>query len=226
MRWDEHLIRYYENLQPPPLQPPFEWLYPQREAAVRKIWAAFCRKYYHDAAKRVLFLGINPGRLGAGITGVNFTAPKQLSEVLGMEHPFGRGTELSAGFIYEVIEAYGGPEAFYGRFFLGSVCPFGLVKQGKNLNYYDDRALAEFLKPFMVQSIGRLIEGPVDRRTCICIGGEKNFRFLEGLNRQQGWFENVVHVPHPRFIMQYRRRQKQQFIQQYLQVMQDAVGGS
>ena len=36
---------------------------------VRRIVTAFHRKYYSDNKTRVLMLGINPGRLGAGSTG-------------------------------------------------------------------------------------------------------------------------------------------------------------
>ena len=223
MTWDEHLIHYFNSLQPPGLPGGFQWLLPHREEGVKKVVSTFCRKYFHDANERTLFLGINPGRLGAGITGVNFTAPKQLKEVLHIDHPFGEGTELSAGFIYEVIAAYGGAQAFYSHFFLGSVCPLGLVKEGKNINYYDDRELTETLRPFITGSMETLLQAPVNRDTCICIGGEKNYAFLSRLNGEQQWFRNIIHVPHPRFIMQYRRKQKEQFIQQYLQAMQEAA---
>ena len=99
---------------------------------------AFLQKYFNDVRKRKLILGINPGRFGAGITGVNFTAAKQLTDECGIEHPFSNGSELSAEFIYAMIKAYGGPEKFYNKFFIGSVCPLGFVKAGKNINYYDD----------------------------------------------------------------------------------------
>jgi hypothetical protein len=52
---------------------------------------------------------------------------------------------------------------------------------------------------------------------CYAIGGEKNFKYLVSLNERFKWFEKIIPLAHPRFIMQYRRKQKQQFIQQYLQ---------
>ncbi len=54
---------------------------------------------------------------------------------------------------------------------------------------------------------------------CICIGGEKNYKFLAQLNDRYQWFEKIQGVPHPRFIMQYRRKQKEEYIQQYLDVL-------
>jgi acetone carboxylase gamma subunit len=53
----------------------------------------------------------------------------------------------------------------------------------------------------------------------MAIGGEKNFKYLSSLNDRFQWFEKILPLPHPRFIMQYRRKQKQQFIQQYLQAI-------
>ena len=98
-----------------------------------------------------MLLGINPGRFGAGITGVNFTAPKQLREHCQIESNL-KGSELSAEFIYTMISEYGGVEKFYGEFFIGSVCPLGLVENGKNLNYYDRKDLLELIEPFIVQT--------------------------------------------------------------------------
>lgn len=165
-------------------------------------------------------LGINPGRFGAGITGVNFTAPKQLTESCGIEHPFGKQSELSAEFIYEMIAAYGGPEIFYREAFIGSVCPLGFVQEGKNLNYYDDKALLQAVTPFILNSMEQLVSFRVKRRRCVCIGGEKNYRHLAAWNDQHGWFDNIIAVPHPRFIMQYKRKEKLKFIEAYLRALQ------
>ena len=176
----------------------------------------FLQKYFNDSGKRKLFLGINPGRFGAGVTGVNFTAPKQLTEICSIPHSFSKQSELSAEFIYATIEAYGGPAAFYHHHFIGSVCPLGFVKEGKNINYYDDKELQNAVEPFIIESINTQLSFPVDATTCFCIGGEKNFKYLDGLNKRYKWFGEIVPLPHPRFIMQYRRKQIPQFIQLYL----------
>jgi hypothetical protein len=220
MTWTEHLLSFYKNLQPPKALPnDIEWLYPQRQEGVMDIVSEFLNKYYADDAPRKLFLGINPGRFGAGVTGVNFTAPKQLKEDCSIDHPFKNQTELSAEFIYEMIHAYGGVKEFYEHFFIGSVCPLGFVQHGKNINYYDDKELIKTVQPFIIQSINDLISYRVDRSVCFCIGGEKNYKYLSSLNGQHQWFEKIIALPHPRFIMQYRRKQKEQFVQQYLQAI-------
>jgi hypothetical protein len=118
-------------------------------------------------------LGINPGRFGAGVTGVNFTAPNQLKEFCGIDHEFKKQSELSAEFIYEMIGAYGGTEKFYSNFFIGSVCPLGFIKQGKNINYYDDRKLLETVEPFIIKNLNQLLDFNVDVKNCFAIGEKK-----------------------------------------------------
>lgn len=220
MTWADNLLEFYRTLQPPPTLPSgIAWLLPQHNPEVQIVQQCFFSKFYSDDQPRILLLGINPGRFGAGVTGINFTASKQLTEHCGIEHYFKKGSELSAEFIYEVITAYGGPQKFYSRFFIGSVCPLGFVQNGKNINYYDDKELLKVTEPFVVAALKKLISFPVTRNYCICIGGEKNFRYLSSLNEQHHFFNEIIPVPHPRFIMQYRRKQKDEFIAQYLSAL-------
>jgi hypothetical protein len=215
--WAQQLYQFYSTLQPAQHLPnAVQWLYPQQSEEVMQVVEVFLQKYYNDTRQRRLFLGINPGRYGAGVTGVNFTAPRQLTVECGIDHPFKMQSELSAEFIYAMINAYGGPESFYQDFFIGSVCPLGFVKGGKNINYYDDKELLQAVRPFIVKSIETQLQLPVDRSACFCIGGEKNYKFLAALNEQYQWFREILPLPHPRFIMQYRRKQIEAFIQLYL----------
>jgi hypothetical protein len=219
--WADHLFEFYASLQPRQKLPnDVLWLYPQQSEEVMQVVQQFLLKYFNDARKRKLFFGINPGRFGAGVTGVNFTAPKQLTEECGIEHPFKKQSELSAEFIYAMINSYGGPEKFYQRHFIGSVCPLGFVKGGKNINYYDDKELQAAVTPFIVESIEKQLSFPVDLSRCLCIGGDKNFTYLSGLNAQYKWFKEIIPLPHPRFIMQYRRKQIEPFIQMYLDAIE------
>jgi hypothetical protein len=220
MTWAEHLLEFYRDLKPPMNLPDnVAWLYPQKDAGVMDIVKQFLYKYYDDEQPRRILLGINPGRFGAGVTGVNFTAPRQLKDQCGIDHAFKNQSELSAEFIYEMINAYGGTHKFYSDFFIGSVCPLGFIQHGKNINYYDDKNLLKTVEPFIVKNLQRIVGFHVDRTFGFSIGGEKNFRYLNSLNKNFNWFNEVIPLPHPRFIMQYRRKQKEQFIQQYLQII-------
>lgn len=165
-------------------------------------------------------LGINPGRFGAGITGINFTAPRQLKASCGIDHSWGNSTELSAEFIYEVIDQYGGAKKFYGDYFIGAMSPLGFVKDGKNINYYDDKKLQAAVAPFIIQTIRQQLQMGFTADTCICIGGEKNYIFLKTLNKEHDFFQKIIPLPHPRFIMQYRRKRKQEYVNEWLDLLQ------
>ena len=182
-----------------------------------KIVDLFYKKYFSDNKKRTLSFGINPGRFGAGVTGVNFTAPRQLKEICRINHPFKEQSELSAEFIYEMIESSGTVKKFYSKNFISAICPLGFVKDGNNLNYYDDKDLLRKITPFIVDCINEQLTWNINKDRCICIGGEKNFKFFQLLNEKHQWFNEIVPLPHPRFIMQYRRKQKDLYIDQYLQ---------
>ena len=214
------LIHFYQQLTPPTVPNGIRILHPQPDSQVMDIVKHFFEKYYNDNCQRKLMLGINPGRFGAGITGVNFTAPRQLKENCGIDHPWGNTTELSAEFIYEMITQYGGPEKFYSNYFIGAVSPLGFIKDGKNINYYDDKKLQMTVTPFIIETIQQQIQMGFATDTCICIGGEKNYKFLVSINEQQGFFKKTIPLPHPRFIMQYRRKRKQEYVNEWLDALQ------
>lgn len=216
-----HLIKFYKTLSlPVGLPTGVEVLFPQAEKQAMLAVETFFNKYYRDHEPRRMIFGINPGRFGGGITGINFTAPRQLKNNCNIDHPFGNSSELSAEFIYEVIERYGGPASFYKDYFISAVSPLGFIKKGINMNYYDDRKLQEAITPFIIKNIKKQINFGFRRDRCICIGGEKNFKFFRALNEEYRFFEIVSPLPHPRFILQYRRKQKESYILQYLGALQ------
>ena len=214
------LIRFYKQLVPPTLPEGIDILYPQPDPQVIKVVKQFFEKFYNDNKPRRLMLGINPGRFGAGITGINFTAPRQLKENCGIDNPWGNSSELSAEFIYEMITGYGGPVQFYSDYFIGAVSPLGYIKGGKNINYYDDKKLQQSVTSFILHTIRQQLKMGFATDICFCIGGEKNYKFLAGLNEQHGFFHKIVPLAHPRFIMQYKRKRKQEYIKEWLTVLQ------
>jgi len=221
--FSQKLIKYYTQLKPPANLPKgIEVLFPQQDKQVIEIVEKFFKKYFNDNHSRSLMLGINPGRYGAGITGVNFTAPKQLKENCGIDHHFKTSSELSAEFIYEMIREYGGVNKFYQDWFIGAVCPLGFIKNGKNINYYDDKKLEEAVTPFIIDCMNKLVDTGFNIERCLCVGGEKNFKFLSRLNEENKWFNQIIPLPHPRFILQYRRKQKDKYLHQYLMALQFA----
>lgn len=213
-----HFTDLHDHL--PPLPPEVEWLLPLANLPeTGRVFGAFLDKYYADERSRTLILGINPGRFGAGVTNVAFTDPVRLQTECGIENSFEKKEELSAQFIYKVVHAYGGVEAFYAQFFVNSVVPFGFVKNGVNYNYYDEKPLQEAMLPLIRHHLRGLLDLGMNADICFCLGEGQNFKFLSKFNAQEGFFGKIIPLPHPRFIMQYRRKRVDEFVQVYLEAL-------
>jgi Domain of unknown function (DUF4918) len=180
----------------------------------------FYRKFYSDTNTRTLIIGINPGRLGGGLTGIPFTDPIKLQERCGFENPFPKRAELSADFIHLIIDASGGLDKFYSQFYFSSVSPLGFTQNGKNLNYYDIPELQKILKPFIIKSMQTQLGFGLNTDICFVLGEGKNFAYVQSLNEEFRFFKKILPLPHPRFIMQYKRKQLGSYIQQYLNKLQ------
>jgi len=222
------LLRHFEALDAlplPALPDGVEWLNPLRTyPETRTVFEAFLEKFYADDAPRTLILGINPGRFGGGITNIAFTDPVLLEAVCHIPNSFEKRAELSAQFIYRVIEAFGGTQVFYDRFYINSICPLGFVKGGKNYNYYDEKPLQEAVLPLIKWHLEGLLRNcRADNTRCICLGEGKNFAFLQKLNEAEGYFKEVIPVSHPRFVMQYRRKLVDDYVEGYLEVLKATV---
>lgn len=180
---------------------------------------AFYDQYYADNQPRRAMLGINPGRFGGGLTGVPFTDFKRLQTVCGIDTNGLSSHEPSSEFIYHMIAALGGANRFYQQFYINSVCPLGfIVHKGNckwvNYNYYDDKALFVAVKSFIVESIRQQIEFGLQTDVCFCLG-KKNTAYLNLLNEEFQLFETIIELPHPRYIVQYKRKEMAMFIELY-----------
>lgn len=195
-----------------------EVMNPFKHPDTSKIAERFYRKFYNDKNKRKLILGINPGRLGAGITGIPFTDPIKLEDKCGIRNEFRKVGEPSAGFIYDMIDAYGGANLFYQQYLIYAVCPLGFTKGGINYNYYDSKALESAVTPFIMDSMKKILNISRNTTTCYCLGNGKNFKYLKKLNEKHNFFNEVIPLPHPRWIVQYRRKNYKEFISEYLRV--------
>ncbi len=190
-----------------------------------EVSSAFYRKFYNDNNKRRLILGINPGRFGAGVTGIPFTDTKRLSQKCGLSIAGLHTHEPSSVFVYEVIDAYGGVQKFYNNFYVNSPSPLGYVKTGingkeLNYNYYDNKELQRIVTPFMIESIRAHIEMGIITDKAYCLGTGKNYDFLKKLNEEYRFFEQLIPLEHPRYVMQYKSGKKQFYIDKYLQTLQ------
>ncbi len=218
MNFSDQILSFYSQLNITSILPKdVDVLRPYQDERAVMLCNLFYKKYYADTNRRFLIMGINPGRHGGGVTGIPFTDPLKLEKYCGIQNTMSKKPELSADFIYTMIDAYGGPDKFYNRFYISAVSPLGFTKDGKNLNYYDVKELQDGLKNFIVQCLKVQLEFGIDRNACFCLGEGENYKYLNRLNDELKIFKTIVPLPHPRFIMQYRRKQIQHFVDVYIE---------
>jgi len=217
MYFSEHVLNFHKNLDSHwKLPKGVDLIFPYDNPETLKCMDSFYSKYYKDKKKRHFLFGINPGRLGAGVTGVPFTDPVLLESECKIKNDFSKKHELSSIFIYEIINAFGGPKKFYKSFYISSVCPLGFTKEGKNYNYYDDAKLIKAVKGKIISAITNQTVNFCNSEVAFSIGQGKNYKFLKDLNDDHKWFNKVVPLPHPRWVMQYKRKTKAIYIDEYL----------
>lgn len=214
------VARFHRRLEPPRLAGlGVQALDPFRDPAVWRHANAFYRKFFSDNRRRTYVLGINPGRFGAGTTGIPFTDPITLERQCGIPNHLPKRRELSAEFIEALIERFGGPRTFYGSYFITAICPVGFTRNGINYNYYDDPRLMARVRPFIVETLRAQVAFGARRERAIVLGRGKNFAFFSRLNEELGLFDEVVALEHPRFVMQYRRKRVGEYLRKYEEVL-------
>lgn len=219
MAFDQSIIAFYRYLNlklPKSLK--VEVLNPFLNDDVMELCRWYHEKNYKKDGHRYFLFGINPGRFGSGITGIPFTDPIQINE-MGFKNEWSQRHELSAVFIQEMVQAYGGIKKFAKHFYISSICPLGFVKNGKNINYYDEVPLMKSTEKFIIKSIRQQIELGCRTDITFCIGQGKNFKVFNKLNDEYKLFDKIIPLPHPRWVMQYRLKRKDEFIQVYLDAL-------
>jgi hypothetical protein len=228
-KWSTRIIDFYGSTRlQTPLPKDVEALYPfLNDKGIQRMVKGFYNKYYNDQQPRTLILGINPGRLGAGSTGIPFTDTKRLIDVCGIPCDGMHTHEPSSVFVYDAISAYGGPELFYRDFYISSICPIGFIKtaanKAVNFNYYDDKAFAQRLMPEIAEMLKQQISWGLQTDNVIIFGTGQNLNYFEQLNQHYELFKKVLPLEHPRFVMQYKQKEKQAYIDKYLDVLQQAL---
>ena len=219
----DHILSFFKQLHLNiELPHEIEVMNPFKEKATMEVCAQFYKIFYSDNIERRMIIGINPGRFGAGITGVPFTDPIRLKNVCGIDNHFQQKQELSSLFIYDIINAYGGAERFYKDFYITAVSPLGFTKHGKNLNYYDDKLLQNSIKEFVIDCMEKQLQFGISRDVAFCLGDGNNYKYLSKLNQEKKFFDKIIPLSHPRFIMQYKLKKKDEYIQFYMDKLKES----
>ncbi|GGF07052.1 uracil-DNA glycosylase family protein [Hymenobacter cavernae] len=220
MTFADRLLHFLTSFPLPATLPEeVEAISPYQQATPLALLTQFAEHYYADNQPRVALLGINPGRLGNGRTGVAFTDPIALA-AWGIDNDLPRRREPSSEFVQEVVLAMGGPQVFYQHFFLGSLYPLVLLRHGLNYNFYDSPAVTTALWPAIQDAMQRLTqEVGLARHAAICLG-RRNGKYFQKLNKELGLFGEIIVLDHPRYLMQYKRRALAENVARYVEVLE------
>ena len=185
--------------------------------------SAFYQTFYDDHNPRKFIIGINPSRHGAGVTGVPFTDTKHLENDCGIPMYSAHTHEVSSVFVYDMISEYGGVKDFYKDYYINSPFPLAIVRktaQGTwlNANYYDDNELFRMTKDYMIETLKKHIALGLDTSE-VYVLGKKNASFLEKLNKEASLFKKMVVLEHPRYIQQYKSKEKQLYIDKFITLL-------
>ena len=188
-----------------------------------QVMTSFYDKYYNDEIPRKFIIGINPSRHGAGVTGVPFTDTKHLENDCGIPMLSARTHEVSSVFVYDMIAQYGGVAAFYKDYYINSPFPLAIVRknaQGNwlNANYYDDPELFALTREYMIETLKKHIALGLDTHK-VYVLGKKNATFLDKLNKEASLFKKMVVLEHPRYIEQYKSKEKQLYIDKFITLL-------
>ena len=191
---------------------------------VKKITTLFYHKFYNDNKKRRLILGSSPARRGTAVTGIPFEDAAHIQKETGIVIDNFYVNKSSSNFLYEVMSEYGGCSKFYNDFYMSFVCPLGIVRVNSkgnevNCNYYENKELENMLYSFILESLRKQIHFNIDTSVCYCIGSGENYKFLLKLNEKYHLFGTIIPLEHPRFIMQYNSKNKDVFLNKYLNAL-------
>ncbi|MDM1557423.1 MULTISPECIES: SMUG2 DNA glycosylase family protein [Chryseobacterium] len=224
----DQVIEFNENLSySGNLPDDFEVLNPYLDnPETMQVMQKFYHKYYNDFRKRKFIVGINPSRHGAGVTGVPFTDTKRLENVCGIKMESAHTHEVSSVFMYDMIADYGGADLFYKDIYINSPFPLAIVRKTKNgwlnANYYDDKELFLDVKDFMIESLKKHISLHLDTSEVFVLG-KKNAEFISKLNKEAQLFDTMTVLEHPRYIQQYKSKEKQLYIDKYILALKDKI---
>ena len=184
----------------------------------------FYETYYNDNNKRRLIFGSSPVRCGTATSGVSFEDALHLKKETGILIDNFHVNNASSNFLYDVIDSYGGSKKFYSNFYMNFVFPLGIVKTNLkgndiNYNYYENKKLKEILYSSIVKFIKIQLSFGIDTSVCYCIGSGENFKFLTEINNKYNFFNEIIPLEHPRFIMQYNSKRKVEFQKKYLNAL-------
>ncbi|MEZ5022001.1 MAG: DUF4918 family protein [Chitinophagales bacterium] len=64
------------------------------------------------------------------------------------------------------------------------------------------------MEPFIIEKLKEQIAFGTDTSIAFCLGTGKNFKYLNTLNKREKFFEKIIPLEHPRYVVQYKSKSK------------------
>jgi hypothetical protein len=218
MLFKDHVIEFYKNFEKPDGLPKNVVIHnPFEDAARREAIEAFYEKFFADTQVRVHILGINPSKLTSTSTGVNYTDGFALASYCGIDNQFSKSRELTSDFFYRVVQAMGGAGQFYERIFAWAMMPLSITNNGNYTNYYD---LIENIgvEEIVRKNISWISKLPSTGKAVI-LGSGENMKYFQSLEGSPFGYNEVIYLPHPRWILQYNRKNIDKYLKMYIDAL-------
>jgi F0F1-type ATP synthase gamma subunit len=74
------------------------------------------------------------------------------------------------------------------------------------------------LKQEIVKSVSTQLDFGAERKKVIIVG-KKNATFFKQINKEYNFFKDIVVLDHPRYIMQYKRKQIDSYLKEYIDLI-------
>ena len=176
----------------------------------------FHKKYVEPNSPRVVICGINPGRNGAGLTGIPFIDFESLSNMLPDIQK--KDWEQSAKFFFSVIQEFG-IEEFYKNFHVTNISWFGFsrIDKPKNVNYFEKDIFTEIA----IYLIDKFVEEMELINPDYIIPLSKTVKYeLEKLKKQGKIRAEIgTCINHPSWVVTYRRKDLSIWRQKYIDTL-------
>jgi len=162
----------------------------------KEVISEFYRLYIESNKPKIVICGINPGRFGAGKTGIPFLDFYSLSKIFpNMNGIPKEKPEKSANFIFSIIEQFG-INNFFKQFYLTNISCIGFYnkKTKQNVNYY---ALPLKIQLFLFENFSKEINY-IEPKIIIPLGKEVEKNLINDLKHEQIINTEIgTCLPHP-----------------------------
>ena len=176
----------------------------------------FHKRYVQPNSPKIVICGINPGRNGAGLTGIPFIDFESLSKMLS--NIGNKESEQSAKFFYSVIQKFE-IENFYQKFHVTNISWYGFsqIDKQKNVNY--DNISTE-IAIFLIEKFVEEMEF-INPDVIIPLSRNVLYELVSLKKRDKIKAEIGTRLCHPSWISTYRSKDFDLWTAKYVEVLTD-----